>query len=229
MDTRLFRKISYGVYLVSSIKGDRINAQIANAIIQITASPPQIVLGICKENLTHSFIKESRAFAVSILSQEAPLSLIGKFGFKSGRDVNKFDGVPYLLGENGCPVFQEHTVGYLEGTVTKELDSGTHSLFVGRVTDAKTFNDNDPMTYAFYHEVKRGTTPKTAPTFLETKKEEKEEKTMEKYRCTVCGYIYDPEKGDSDGGIAPGTSFEELPDDWVCPICGAAKDQFEPE
>ena len=79
------------------------------------------------------------------------------------------------------------------------------------------------MTYAYYHQVKRGTTPKTAPSYIE------EEKAMEaaKYECTVCGYIYDPELGDPDGSIAPGTPFEELPDGWVCPVCGAGKSEFE--
>jgi rubredoxin len=81
------------------------------------------------------------------------------------------------------------------------------------------------MTYAYYHLVKRGSTPKTAPTYHEDKKEVAAK--MAKYRCTVCGYIYDPELGDPDGGIAPGTSFEDIPDDWECPVCGAAKSEFE--
>lgn len=229
MDSKIFRDISYGVYVVSSRKENSINAQTANAILQITAAPPQLVLGICKENLTHEFIKQSGVFAISVLSQEAPLSLIGNFGFKSGRDVDKFDGVAYRLAENGCPVLQEHTLGYLEGNVVKDLDSGTHTLFVGMVTDARLLKEGDPMTYAYYHQVKRGTTPKTAPTYVQIEKERKEEKAMKKYTCTVCGYVYEPEQGDPEGGIAPGTPFEKLPDDWVCPMCGASKDQFEPE
>lgn len=229
MDTKVFREISYGVYIVSSRKGDRINAQTANAVMQITAAPPQLVLGICKENFTNECIKESGVFAVSVLSQDTPLSLIGRFGFKSGREVDKFAGVSYHLGNNGCPVLQEHTLGYLEGKVVKELDAGTHTLFVGTVTDAERVNEGEPMTYAYYHQVKRGTTPKSAPTYIEAeKKGQREEKTMKKYTCTVCGYIYDPEQGDPDSGVAPGTPFEELPDDWVCPMCGATKDQFEP-
>ena len=81
------------------------------------------------------------------------------------------------------------------------------------------------MTYAYYHQVKRGTTPKTAPSYIEERKEAVSK--MAKYECTVCGYIYDPELGDPDGDIKPGTPFEEIPDDWVCPVCGASKDQFE--
>jgi flavin reductase (DIM6/NTAB) family NADH-FMN oxidoreductase RutF/rubredoxin len=229
MDTKVFRKISYGLYIVTSREGNRINGQAANAVMQVCASPPLVAVAINKENLTHEFIKKSRLFAISILSQDAPPRLIGGFGFKSGREVNKFAGLNYRLGANGCPILQEHTLGYLECTVTEELDAGTHTIFVGEVTEGQLIREGDPMTYAYYHEVKGGTTPKTAPTYIETKKEEKEGKKMKKYKCTVCGYIYDPAKGDPDGGIAPGTPFEKLPADWTCPVCGATKDQFEPE
>jgi rubredoxin len=100
---------------------------------------------------------------------------------------------------------------------------------MGEVTEGELLDDGEPMTYAYYHEVRRGTTPETAPTYIKTITEKKEEGKMKKYKCTVCGYIYDPDKGDTDGGIAPGTPFEDLPDDWTCPVCGASKDQFEPE
>ncbi len=174
MDTKILRKISYGVYIVSSRKGECINAQTANAVMQVTSDPPQFALGINKENLTHEFIKESGLFAVSVLSQEAPLNLIGRFGFKSGREVDKFDGLAYRLGKNGCPILLEHTVGYLECKVVKDLDAGTHTIFIGEVVDGQVFKEGEPMSYAYYHLVKRGTTPKTAPTYVETKKEEKQ-------------------------------------------------------
>ena len=233
MDTKVFRKISYGVYIVTSREGERINGQAANGVMQVCSRPPMVAIAINKENLTHAFIKKSGVFAISILSQDAPLSLIGRFGFKSGRAVDKFEGGAHRPGGNGCPIITEHTVGYLEGTVTRELDAGTHTIFMGEVMEGQLLSDGEPMTYSYYHDVKRGTTPQTAPTYLEknieTKKETKEEKTMQKYKCTVCGYIYDPEAGDPDNGIAPGTPFEKLPDDWTCPVCGATKDQFEPE
>ena len=84
------------------------------------------------------------------------------------------------------------------------------------------------MTYAYYHQVKGGKTPKAAATYLKEPLK-KGVADMEKFRCTVCGYVYDPEKGDPDSGVKPGTPFEELPDDWVCPLCGAAKEKFEKE
>jgi flavin reductase (DIM6/NTAB) family NADH-FMN oxidoreductase RutF/rubredoxin len=229
MDTKVFRKISYGVYIVTSRNGDHINGQTANGVMQVCSRPPRIAMAINQQNLTHAFIRESGVFAISILAQDAPLSLIGRFGFKSGREVNKFDGNNYRLAGNGCPIITEHTVGYIEGKVTRQLDAGTHTIFIGEVLEGELLDDGEPMTYAYYHEVKRGTTPETAPTYIETKKEKKEEGNMKKYKCTVCGYIYDPDEGDPDGGIAPGTAFEDIPDDWVCPVCGASKDQFEPE
>jgi rubredoxin len=112
----------------------------------------------------------------------------------------------------------------VEAAVINEMDAGTHTIFLGNLVEAETLKSGELMTYAYYHEVKRGSTPKTAPTFI---KEEKKVKKLARYRCTVCGYIYDPGEGDPDGGIASGTPFEQIPDDWVCPVCGASKNQFE--
>jgi len=226
MDPKSFFKISYGIYIVSSKRGGRFNAQAANAMMQVTSEPPQVALALNKNNLTHEFIKESGLFTLSILSQDAPLNFIGRFGFKSGRDVDKFADIAYRLGKNGCPYPSEKTLCYLEGKIVKDLDVGTHTIFVGEITDAEVLREGEPMTYSYYHQIKRGTTPKTAPTFVEIKKEEKE---MKKYACKICGYVYDPAQGDPEAKIAPNTPFENLPADWVCPVCGAAKDQFEPE
>ena len=99
------------------------------------------------------------------------------------------------------------------------------------VTDSEILADGKPMTYEYYHEIKGGYSPKTAPTYsgVVDKPNNKEEKKMDKYRCDVCGYVYNPEKGDPDNGVEPGTAFEDIPDDWVCPVCGAGKDQFSKE
>jgi flavin reductase (DIM6/NTAB) family NADH-FMN oxidoreductase RutF/rubredoxin len=233
LNTKALHQISYGLYIVGSRKGNKINGQIANTVIQTSSEPPTISVCINKGNLTHEFIKDSRVFTVSILSKDTPLSLIGQFGFKSGRDINKFDGVNYKIGETQAPIVLDHTLAYLEARVIKELDVETHTDFVGDLVGAEILREGEPMTYAYYHQVKRGTTPKTAPSYIEeeekAKKEPEKRETVEmpKYECTVCGYIYDPEKGDPDSGIAPGTPFEKLPDDWVCPVCGASKSEFE--
>ena len=225
MNTKALQQISYGLYIIGSRKGDSINGQIANTVIQTSSEPPTISVCINKGNLTHEFIKDSRVFTVSILSKDTPLSLIGQFGFKSGRDINKFEGVNYKTGETKAPIVLDHTLAYLEVRVTKELDVATHTDFVGELVGADILKEGEPMTYAYYHQVKRGTTPKTAPSYVEEKKEVVKVK-MAKYQCSVCGYIYDPEKGDPESGTAPGTPFEKLPDDWVCPVCGASKSEF---
>jgi rubredoxin len=111
------------------------------------------------------------------------------------------------------------------------MDIGTHTIFVGKIQNAEILTNDPVLTYEYYHEVKGGISPKSAPTYsseVDKKREKlKEEKTMDKYVCTVCGYVYDPAKGDPESGIAAGTAFEDIPDDWVCPICGAGKDAFE--
>jgi flavin reductase (DIM6/NTAB) family NADH-FMN oxidoreductase RutF/rubredoxin len=211
--------------VVASQKQGKLNAQIANTVVQVTSEPPTISVCINKQNLTHEFITESKVFTASILSQDTPLSFIGHFGFKSGREVDKLKGVKYKLGETKAPIVLDHSLAYLEARVINQVDVGTHTIFIGELVGADVLREGEPMTYAYYHQVKRGTTPKTAPSYIEDRKETVSK--MAKYKCTVCGYIYDPELGDPDGGIKPGTPFEEIPDDWVCPVCGASKDQFE--
>ena len=225
MDLKALHRLGYGLYIVSSRKGDRLNGQIANTVIQVCSEPPVIAVVINKENLTNEFIKDSGVFTASILSQDTPLSFIGSFGFRSGRDVDKFEGVNYKIGETQAPIVTDNVLAYLEARVTQEMDVKTHTIFLGDLVGAEVLKEGEPMTYAYYHQVKRGSTPKTAPSYVETEKVEAIKAA--KYRCTVCGYIYDPELGDPDGGIAPGTPFEQIPDDWTCPVCGAAKEEFE--
>jgi flavin reductase (DIM6/NTAB) family NADH-FMN oxidoreductase RutF/rubredoxin len=223
--------MSYGVYVISSKLGDKVNGQIANAAMQVTSDPPKVAVALNKENLTHDFIKTSAIFTLCVLAEDTPMVTIGLFGFKSGRDVDKFSEIPCEICSSGCPVLLEHSLGHFEAEVVHEVDLGTHTLFVGEVVGAKVLREGEPMTYAYYHQVKRGKTPKTAPTFVATPTPlpEKEESAMKKYVCSVCGYVYDPEKGDSASGIPGGVAFEDLPEDWVCPVCGAGKDEFEPE
>jgi len=225
MNPKALQKLGYGLYVVTSRMGDRLNGQIANTVFQITSEPPTVAVSINKNNLTWQFIKDSRVFAVSVLSQDTPLFFIGRFGFKSGREVDKLDGVNYRIGQTKAPLVIDNAVSYLEAKVTREMDVGTHTVFVGEIVDADILNEKACMTYDYYHQVKRGTTPKAAPSYVEEKKEAAG-KTA-KYKCSVCGWIYDPELGDKDGGIPPGTPFEKLPDDWVCPVCGALKSAFE--
>jgi len=225
VNPKALHKLGYGMYVIGSRKGDKLNAQIANTVFQITSEPPTIAASINKNNLTHDFIKESKAFTASALCRATPLSFIGHFGFKSGRDIDKLKGINYKIGETRAPIVIDNAVAYLEVKVTQEVDVGTHTIFIGEIVAAEVIKEEECMTYDYYHQVKRGTTPKTAPSYVEEKKETIPK--MAKHKCTVCGYIYDPEIGDPDSDIAPGTLFEEIPDDWVCPVCGAAKNEFE--
>lgn len=227
MQLETLHKIGYGMYVVCSKKGSLINGQIANALIQVTAEPPTIAISINKDNLTHAYIESSKVFSVSIIDKNAPMTFIGNFGFKTGKNIDKFAGIKYRLGRLGVPMVVDNTVAGIEAEVISQISVGTHTIFIGRVSGAEIFNQNEPMTYAYYHDVKKGKSPKAAPTYLKEETSLKEENKMQKYVCKVCGYVYDPEKGDPDSNIVPGTAFESLPDDWVCPVCGAPKDQFE--
>ena len=186
MNTKAFQKIGYGVYIICSKSGDRINGQIANTAFQVTSDPPTIAISINKLNLTHEFIKSSKVFSVSVLARTAPMTLIGQFGFKCGRDVNKFEGIHYKIGTTGAPIVLEQTLSYIEAKVVKEMDCGTHTIFLGEVVDGDVLADGEPMTYAYYHEVKGGKSPKTAPTYV---KEEASQPVENKIRfvCSVCG------------------------------------------
>jgi flavin reductase (DIM6/NTAB) family NADH-FMN oxidoreductase RutF len=166
MDSNILRNVSYGMYVVSSFKDRSFNAQIANTVFQITSEPATIAVSINKDNLTHEFIDNSLSFSVAILSQDAPLAYIGRFGFKSGRNTDKFKGIKFKVLESGCPIPLDNSIGYLEAKVINKLDCGTHTLFLGLITGSEMLNTAKPMTYEYYHQVKRGTTPASAPTFI---------------------------------------------------------------
>ncbi|OQA91488.1 MAG: High molecular weight rubredoxin [Elusimicrobia bacterium ADurb.Bin231] len=228
MNNQVLFKISYGMYVIGAADKERLNGQIANTVFQLTSEPAVIAVVLNKKNLTYEIINKSRVFTINILANTAPMEFIGRFGFRSGREINKFEGVKYKKGISGVPIVLEHTVGYIELKVVGVTDVGTHSIFIAEVVEGEILNDGHPMTYAFYHDVKKGKSPPSAPTYIK-EMPVKKENGMDKYRCTVCGYIYDPVVGDPDNGINPGTEFEKLPEDWVCPVCGVGKDLFEKE
>ena len=225
MNLKALHRLGYGLYVVCSRKKDKFNGQIANTVFQVCSEPPVIAVTINKNNLTHEFITESGVFTASILSRDTPLSFIGHFGFKSGREIDKLKGINYKIGETQAPLVTDNTIAYLEAKVMQQVAVVTHTIFIGELIGADILREGEPMTYAYYHQVKRGTIPKAAPSYIGKEKETATK--MAKYKCTVCGYVYDPELGDPDGNIKPGTPFEGLPDDWVCPVCGASKSEFE--
>lgn len=208
MNSKIFYDMSYGVYVVTVMDGERPTGCVANSIMQITSSPATVALSMNHDNYTNKCIKESGMFAYSILAEDSQPSLIGQFGFQSGRDRDKFDGVSYEM-RSGLPVLTD-SCGYVVCRVIGTMEASTHTVFLGEVLDGDIFEGHkEAMTYAYYHKVVKGKSPKNAPTYQP--EEEPEKKAASKFECQVCGYIYE---GD------------ELPQDYKCPICGQGPDKF---
>ncbi len=212
MDINIFRKMSYGVYIVSSLDGERPTGCIANSIMQITSSPATVAVSVNHDNYTNGCIEKTGKFAFSIMAEDSDAGLIGNFGFRSGKDVDKFEHVDYEMVQ-GIPVVK-FTCGYVVCKVINKMETATHTVFLGEVIDAGSYNGmGDAMTYAYYHNVVKGKSPKNAPTYLPENGDgntvENEKKA--KYTCQVCGYVY---KGNA------------LPEDFKCPICGVGADRF---
>lgn len=208
MNSKIFYDMSYGVYVVTTMDGERPTGCVANSIMQVTSSPATVALSMNHDNYTNKCIKESKMFAYSILSEDSQPTLIGQFGFQSGRDRDKFNGVSYEM-RSGLPVLTD-TRGYVVCRVTDTMETSTHTVFLGEVLDGDVFEGHkEAMTYAYYHKVVKGKSPKNAPTYLP--EEEPEKKAASKFVCQVCGYIYE---GD------------EMPQDFKCPICGQGPDKF---
>lgn len=229
IDNKSFCTLTYGLYLVSSTNGEgKINGLIANSVFQVTAEPTRIAVTVNKDSLTHTYIEESGRICVQPLSEKATLMFIGNFGFKTGREVNKFENIKYTLSTFGLPIVKGDLISYFLLKVEKKIDLDTHTMFICNVEGAEFLDkETPPMSYDYYHKFLRGKTPKGATTY---QKEEKPKggKDM-KYVCNVCGYVYDETLGDPDHGIVAGTKWEDVPETWVCPVCGVAKDQFTQE
>lgn len=230
-----FFKISYGLYLISTSDGEKLNGYIANTAFQITSKPAKFAISCHKDNLSSELISKSGKFVFSVLEKDTDQKIISDFGYKSGKDNDKFEGKDYFLTENGNPVLKANNIAWFECELEQSIDVGTHILFIGKLIGGDSIDLNkSPLTYADYRDLRNGKAPKNAPTYVEPDKKDKVEETEEtdtkmlKWECEVCGHIYDPAKGDPDSGIAPGTAFEDLPDDWYCPDCGAEKADFTP-
>jgi flavin reductase (DIM6/NTAB) family NADH-FMN oxidoreductase RutF/rubredoxin len=227
-------KLSYPMCIICSSDGEKSNGCIVNSVFQLTPEPPMLAVSLNKKNLTHTLISQSKVFSISVLAENTPMDFIGRFGFKSGRDIDKLENINFKTDVTGSKIVLDNTVAFIEVRVTSAIDVETHTLFIGRIVGCETVDDKKiPMTYSYYRDVKGGRTPRSAATYLEKanktqSKPKRRDKNMEKYKCLLCGYIYDPEIGDPDNGIEPGTAFEDLPDSWVCPECGAEKEDFEP-
>ncbi len=155
MDTSVFRHMSYGVYIVSTMDGERPTGCIANSIMQVTSSPATVAVSINHDNYTNGCIGKTGKFAFSILAEDSDAGLIGNFGFRSGRDADKFRSVDYEMVQ-GMPVVK-HTCGYVVCRVVDRMETSTHTVFLGEVLDGVVYGDmGDAMTYAYYHKVVKG-------------------------------------------------------------------------
>ena len=214
-------KISYGLYIVSSGSKEYGNGFISNTVFQVTSEPPRFAACCSKENHTAGIIQSSGNFIVSILHKDTEPGLFGTFGYKSGKDVNKMEGMEIRYGETGAPIVLNDAIAFLECELIQTIDLGTHLMFLGELIQADVLDDlKEPITYKHYREVKKGMAPKNAPTYIDKSKLEKmsADKVYEKYQCAACGFVYDDEKEE--------IPFNDLPDDWVCPVCGSEKEDF---
>ena len=214
MNLKALNDLSYGMFVVTTKKGDKKVGCFINTAMQITSKNPIIAISLNKENYTNEVLKETRKCALSILSEKTNPEVISKFGFFSSRDIDKFENLKYKE-ISSIPVVLEDISSYIIGEVIRVIDVETHDIFLIRIKQAEKLSEETPMTYKYYHEELKGKAPKKAPTYRE---EQEEKRAANHYQCSVCGYIYDDSKEE--------VKFEDLPEDWTCPLCGVGKDKF---
>ncbi|MCR4610366.1 MAG: flavin reductase [Lachnospiraceae bacterium] len=203
MDNKAMYKLSYGLFVLTTKVGDKDNGCIINTAIQAASEPNQISICVNKANYTHDMILESKVFNVSIISEEANFDLFKHFGFQTGREVNKFDGYDKCVrGDNGVYYVTEGINAFISVKVTKTEDIGSHTMFIGEITDMEVLSEAASATYVYYmNNIK----PKP-----EAVGKTEEGKTV--WRCKICGYEY---------------VGEELPEDYICPLCKHPASDFE--
>jgi flavin reductase (DIM6/NTAB) family NADH-FMN oxidoreductase RutF/rubredoxin len=247
MKYNAFHKLSYGLYIIATELQGTKYGYIGNTAFQVTSEPSQIAISSHKKNFTTDKILGSGKFSISVLKKEVNTSLIGEFGFMSGSDFDKFRNVETITSVTGAPIVVDSSVAWFDCKVINSVDVGSHVLIIGEVVDSDVISGEEPLTYDYYREKYKMLAPKNAPTYVdkeildkevvpeaETKTEQKEEAIVKEpggdhssFTCSICGFEYNPEEGDPALGIPPGTPFEDLPDDYKCPICNAGKDYFK--
>ena len=211
MDKKVLRNLSYGVYVVTSRDKDKNVGCIANSIMQVTSNPSVIAVSINHDNYTNKVIKENNKFGVSILKETTDAKIIGTFGFKSSKDTDKFEGINFKEIME-IPVLED-TCGYMVCKVIETMETSTHTIFLGEVIEADDYSEENAMTYKYYHENLKGSSPKNAPTYEETSISQVDKDSKKrKWKCSICGYVHEA---------------DELPDDFKCPICGVGKEYFK--
>ena len=208
MDRKVLRNLSYDVYVVTTKDDDKNVGCVANSVMQVTSNPITVAISINHDNYTNIIIKKNGKVGISILKENTDANIIGTFGFHSSKDVDKFNNVKFKEIDE-IPVLED-TCGYMICKVIDSMESETHTVFLLEVINSGDYSEANPMTYKFYHENLKGSSPKNAPTYEEKEEPIYDSKTKT-WRCSVCGYEY---KGDI------------LPDDFKCPICGVDSSKF---
>lgn len=242
MNYKAFHKFSYGLYIIASEYNGIKCGYIGNTAFQVTSEPAQIAISCHKKNYSAGIIQNSGIFSISVLKKEVDTSLIGTFGFMSGNDFDKFRNSKTITSVTGAPIVIDYTLAWFDCRVVNTIDVGSHILFIGEVAESDILSGEEPLTYDYYREKYKMLSSKNAPTYIEPSKiedlavadtsgkvpdkESSEEKDMEPYICTICGFHYNPDEGDQSLGITAGTSFDDLPDDYRCPLCNAGKEYF---
>ena len=198
MDPSALFRIGYGLYVVTCNDGIKDNGLIVNTVTQLTNTPNRVGVTINKGNYSHDVIKASGRMNVNCLSEEAPFAVFEAFGFRSGRDVNKFADCTPQRSANGLVVLPRYINAYLSLEVEQYVDLDTHGMFICKLTEAAVVSDVETMTYTYYQ---KNVKPRPQP---EKKKG---------YVCKICGYVYE---GDP------------LPEDFICPLCKHGAQDFEP-
>lgn len=205
MNQKAIFKLTYGLFVLTGFSKGKHNGCIINTAAQVTSSPNRISIAVNKANLTHDIILETGLFNISVISEEATFKLFERFGFQTGRDVDKFEGmVGFKKASNGINYVTKGTNAYISAKVENTVDLGTHTMFIAEVTDMEVLSDTPSATYNYYQEYIK---PKPQPK-VET--EASTGKTV--WRCTVCGYEYEG---------------EEIPEDFICPWCKHPASDFE--
>lgn len=204
MEKQVLFNLGYGLYVLTANCSGRDNGCIINTVMQVTDTPTTIIIGVNKKNFTNQMIEETLQFNVSIISEKAGLSIFKRFGYQSGKEIEKFDGYEKTKrADNNIYYITENTNSYLSARVIKTIDAGTHNLFLAEITKSELLSNEKTMTYDYYQENVKN--QKVADD------KQNEAEGTKKYLCEVCGYIYE---GD------------ELPSDFICPWCKHGIDAF---
>ena len=169
MNKLTLNKLNYGLYIITSKSDDKFSGCIVNTVTQITAEEkPKMIVALNKENYTTELVEKSKKANISILSQKADMLQIGKFGFRTGKEINKLENTKHIIGKNEVPTVVQNAVAYMECSVIEKIDCNTHYIFVLELQETEFADENEtPMTYDYYHNVIKGKTPPKASTYVQ--------------------------------------------------------------